>query len=157
MNLTERIAELQADVARARREHFKLVWVAGGTAPARSILLRGLADAEDGICVEVGRILSEALIEIPAPLRTASMDQCFAGCIAAPSGALTCLDHLEILFEPSLKINPVQLVRSASRHALLVASWPGRAESNRLVFGPPDHPARTQVAHRDLESILHIL
>lgn len=157
MNLPEKIAELQADVARARGEHFRLVWLAGGSPSERSALLRAFAEAEDGVFVELGKKLSSSLLEVPVPLRTASVEECFAGCLAESPGDVTCLDHLEILFEPSLLINPVSLIKGTSRHALIVASWPGTVGQGCLLFGPPDHPTHLKVAERDLESIIHLI
>jgi len=155
MNLPEKVTELQANVARASGEHFRLVWVAGGTLSERSALLRALADAEGGAFIEVGKRLSTALIEVPAPLRTASVEDCFAACLGESTSAVTCLDHLEILFESGLRINPVTLIKSASRHVLIVAAWPGIVDADRLSFGSPDHPAYMELSKQDLEAIVH--
>lgn len=157
MHLTEKVTEIQADVSRASGEHFRLVWVAGGTALERSALLRVLAEVEDGALIDVGKKLSTALIEIPVPLRTASVAECFAACMGESPSAVTCLDHLEILFEPSLRLNPVSLVQGASRRNVLVAAWPGLAETGRLTFGSIDHPAHMDISEQEIESIVHHL
>lgn len=157
MDISYKVTKLQADLARARAEHFRLVWLAGGADSERSALLRALADAEDGIFVELGKKLSEALLEVPAPLRTASVEECFAACFGESSCPVTCLNHLEILFESSLRINPVTLVKRASRHALIVAAWPGLTKDGQLTFGSPDHPAFMEPSKQDLESLVHIL
>jgi len=155
MNLTEQVTALQSDVSRARGEHYRLVWVAGGTASERSALLHALAEAEDGAFIDVGKKLSTALIEVPAPLRTASVEDCFAACLGESPSAVTCLDHLEILFEPSLRVNPVALVKGASRHTVLVAAWPGDVAAGRIIFGSPDHPSFMDLSEPDIESMVH--
>jgi len=157
MNLSEKVTQLQADVARARRAHFRLIWVAGGSPSERTAVLRATAEAENGVFVELGKKLSSLLLEVPVPLRTASVEECFSGCLAGSCGDVTCLDHLEILFEPSLLINPVSLIQGKSRHTILVAAWPGTVAQGYLLFGPPDHPAHLKVAERDLESIVHFI
>jgi hypothetical protein len=157
MQLTDKVTELQADLVRARGEHFRLVWLAGGTDAERSAVLSCIADAEDGVYVELGKKLSEALIEVPAPLRTASVEECFTSCLGGFSYPVTCLNHLEILFDPNLRINPVMLIKSASRHALIVAAWPGFTKDGQLTFGSPDHPAFMEPSKQDLESLVHFL
>jgi hypothetical protein len=157
MPYSDKIPELQADLARARSEHYRLVWLAGGTDSERSSLLRALAEAEDGVFVEVGKKLSAALLEVPAPLRTASVEECFAACLGESSCPVTCLNHLEILFESSLRINPVTLVKRASRHALIVAAWPGVVDGHGLTFGSPDHPTFMELTRQELESLVHFL
>lgn len=157
MQITEKVTELQADLTRACGEHFRLVWVAGGTASERSALLRALSEAEDGVFVAVGKKLSAALIEIPGPFRTASVENCFATCIGESPIGVICLDHLEVLFEPSLRINPVALVQGASRNIPIVASWPGAVTGSRLTFGSPGHPGYKELSKQDLEAIVHII
>lgn len=157
MQNSDKVTELQANLARARSDHFKLVWLAGGTDAERSALLRALAEIEDGVFVEVGKYLSAALIEIPTPLRTASVEECFAACLGGSSCTVTCLNHLEILFDPNLRINPVTLVKSASRHTLIVAAWPGLAKDGEITFGSPDHPAYMEPSKQDLEAVVHFL
>ena len=150
-------ALLSAKIARARDEHFRLVWVAGGLSMARTSLLQETAWQENGRYVDVGRALSSALLDLSPALRPASVEECFSACLAPASSGPTCLDHLDILFEPSLKVNPITLVQHASRHTLLVASWPGSVSDDVLCFGPADHPAHLEISQRDLESILHLI
>ena len=157
MNFSEKMIELQNDLARARGEHFKLVWLVGGSSSERTDLSRALSEAEDGVFVALGKKLSGALLEVPIPLRTAAVEECFTECLATSRGQVTCIDNLEILFESSLKINPVSLIKGKSRHRLIVASWPGTHEHGHLVFAPSDHPAHTKIAEGDLESLIHSL
>lgn len=151
MCLSEQVTELQAQAARASVEHHRLVWVAGGSSLERSSLLKALAETEDGAFVEIGKILSSAIIEIPAPLRPASVEECFAAILSERPAPVVCLDHLEILFESSLRLNPVELIKGASRHRLLVASWPGTTQGNRFCFGPDDHPAHLELSEQDFD------
>jgi hypothetical protein len=157
MQLTEKVIELQADLTRARREHFRLVWVAGGTASERSALLRALSDAENGVYIEVGKKLSTAMIDVPTPLRTASVEDCFSGCLGNVPFTVSCLDRLEVLFEPSLRINPIALIQGTSRNIPIVASWPGAVTGSHLIFGSPDHPTHMEISKQDLEAIVHTL
>lgn len=157
MSLQEKITELQADVARARGEHFRLVWVAGGSSSERTALLRSMAEADGGVFVELGKTLSRALLDVPVPLRTASVEESFAACFAESPQKSTCLDNIEILFEPSLRINPITLIKRASRHSLLIVAWPGAISQECLLFGPSDHPAHLKIAMQELESIVHLI
>lgn len=157
MNYPEKAAELHALVARARGEYCRLVWIAGGSSQERTTVLQGLAEAEAGAYVDLGKKLSASLLDVSPPLRAASVQACFDGSLPGSDSGVTCLDHLEVLFEPSLKTNPVALIRNASRHTVLVAAWPGTFESGHLLFGAPDHPAHADIAEADLEStVFHI-
>ena len=54
------------------------------------------------------------------------------------------LDNLELLFEPSLQINPLDLVRRLAHSKRVVAVWPGELRGDRLVYAEMSHPE-----HRD--------
>ena len=154
MNFSDKVSEIEAHIARARDQHFRLVWLTGASPRLRSDLLRSVAEAQKGVFLELGRELSSLMLDIPVPLRPASVEECFAGCLAASPEMVTCLDHLDILFEPSLRVNPVSLVKCASRHTPIVASWPGKFREGCLSYGPSDHPAHFLIAERDIESTI---
>ena len=50
------------------------------------------------------------------------------------------LDNIEILFDKSLKQDPLKLLQGLSRNHLIVASWNGKYKKNRLIYAAPDHP-----------------
>ena len=50
------------------------------------------------------------------------------------------LDNLELLFEPSLQINPLDLVRRLAHSKRVVAVWPGELRGDRLVYADMSHP-----------------
>ena len=54
------------------------------------------------------------------------------------------LDNLELLFEPGLQINPLDLVRRLAHSKRVVAVWPGELRCDRLVYADMSHPE-----HRD--------
>lgn len=57
---------------------------------------------------------------------------------------LLLLDNLELLFEPSLQINPLDLIRRLAHSRRVVAVWPGELRGDRLVYANMSHPE-----HRD--------
>lgn len=54
------------------------------------------------------------------------------------------LDNLELLFEPSLQINPLDIIRRLAHSKRVVAVWPGELRNDRLVYADRNHPE-----HRD--------
>ncbi len=53
-------------------------------------------------------------------------------------GPLLCLD-IDLLFEPSLYLDPLHLLRDASRQTTLVVTWPGTFSSGILAYAMPAH------------------
>jgi hypothetical protein len=54
------------------------------------------------------------------------------------------LDNLEVLFEPSLQINPLDLIKRLAQSKPVVAVWPGDLRGDRLLYADMSHPE-----HRD--------
>lgn len=50
------------------------------------------------------------------------------------------LDNLELLFEPGLQINPLDIVRRLAHSKRIVAVWPGELRGDRLVYAAMSHP-----------------
>jgi hypothetical protein len=57
---------------------------------------------------------------------------------------LLLLDNLELLFELSLEINPLNLVKRLAHSKSIVAVWPGELRGDRLIYADISHPE-----HRD--------
>lgn len=54
------------------------------------------------------------------------------------------LDNLELLFEKTLQINPLDLVKRLAHSKRVVAVWPGELRGDRLVYADMSHSE-----HRD--------
>lgn len=54
------------------------------------------------------------------------------------------LDNLELLFEPSLQVNPLDLIKRLAHAQPVVAVWPGELRGDRLTYADMSHPE-----HRD--------
>ena len=65
-------------------------------------------------------------------------------------GDIILLDNIEILFDISLKQDPLRLLQGLSRNKTIVAAWNGSIDSNNLIYATPDHPEYKRYPSRDL-------
>ena len=63
------------------------------------------------------------------------------------------LDNIEILFEKSLKQDPLRLLQGLSRNRTIVATWNGKIGDNYLIYAAPDHPEYRRYPCRDLQVV----
>jgi hypothetical protein len=49
------------------------------------------------------------------------------------------LSYIDILFEPSLELDPLALFRQLSRVTPIVVAWPGMVSSSGLSYAMPEH------------------
>lgn len=58
--------------------------------------------------------------------------------VALAPGPVLC-SEIDLLFEPSLALDPLRLLREVSRIARLVVAWPGEYRDNVLTYAVPVH------------------
>jgi|GEM_PF-1998910 len=143
--------EVMVLVDGAAKAHFRLVWIAGGTASMRTQLLRAVSGRLGCPHLSVGSGLSSALMEISPTLRAVSAEDAFSDLLRSEVSETLCLDHLEILFDAPLRLNAVALIKNASRRFVLVATWPGTFLQQSLHYGPTDHPSFTVIPGIEVE------
>lgn len=116
-----------------------LLLVAPGEAE-RSATLREVAARTGAPLLNLSLTLSRLLLELPIRERSLRISPLLEELLRAAEGDLVLLDHLELLFEPSLAQDPLRLLQQLSRSRTLVAAWPGRIEEGELVYAEPGHP-----------------
>ena len=50
------------------------------------------------------------------------------------------LNHIDILFDPVLAIQPISVLENISRQRKIVVVWPGEYREGKLFYAEPQHP-----------------
>jgi hypothetical protein len=104
-------------------------------------LLRALANRIQTTPVNVGAKLAHRLATLPASDRGFSTNEHLREITnSVRSETPLLLDNLEVLFEPSLKINPFDLIKRLAHSRPVIAVWPGELRDDRLVYAHMGHP-----------------
>ena len=136
----DRLERLVAEVGDLQS---KLILLAGNGGKTK--LLRSLGERLQSLPVNVGVKLGQRLAATPVFERGFSANELLRDItVSARSNAPLLLDNLEVLFEPSLKINPLDLIKRLAHARRVVAAWPGEMRDDRLVYASMGHPE-----HRD--------
>jgi hypothetical protein len=135
----------------AAKAHFRLILVTGVSPESSSQFVSDFAAAKELPRINLGIELSAALMDVSSRLRPASVEDCFTEIIGKKSSPIVCLDHLEILFEPSLMLHPLELLKQSSRHMTLVCAWPGTESTDSLTFGQSNHPSFKEFQKSEIE------
>jgi len=128
---------LRQAIEQAKNYHSQLVVVAGDSA---SLLLEHAA-SEGGLAgVNLSLSLSEKLIEVPRQDRAKSAASLFAKLLHELNTRVLLLNHIEILFDKTLSIEPLKLLQSNAKNLTLVVAWPGEKTTSSLTYAMPSHP-----------------
>lgn len=119
---------------------YQLLLIVGVNLEAKSLLLRELAKDGNYFYINLNLSLSERLMAIPSHERCLYINQYIDEIVQDIGNKTILFDHIGILFEKSMKINPLALLKNLSRHRKLIASWPGAIKNNSLIYAKPGHP-----------------
>ncbi len=102
--------------------------------------------------INVNLELSRQMLEIPEAKRAYYLSQLLKDMLPHKSD-LILLDNTEILFDTSLKQDPLRLLQHLSRKRSIVAAWNGNIEGEYLTYAAAGHPEYRRYPARDLTYI----
>ena len=121
--------------------HSKLILLVGRPGCGKTALLAELAKRRGAKVMNVGAALGKRLAKLPQRQRAL---QAFVAMRELAdeyaSGDLLLLDDIELLFDQSLKLEPLDLLKRHAHARRVVAAWPGEIRDGRLIYAEMGHP-----------------
>lgn len=99
-------------------KHNKLAIIVGNEAAEAMI-------GEDCVSLNLNVQLAQALLNIAVAKRPWKVKSILGDMLAAQASPYVCLVGLEVLFEPSLQVQVVDLLKQLAHDHVIVAAWPG--------------------------------
>jgi hypothetical protein len=91
--------------------------------------------------LSVGAALGRALLSVPISRRHLQAPDLLKELSDyAAAGGLILLDDIELLFDRTLRLNPLDLLKRQAHARRVVAAWPGELQDNRLSYASMGHP-----------------
>lgn len=123
-----------------RHAYYKLALICGESGSGKSQFLREISGRLELPRINLSLLLSQRLINQTRRQISLVAEASAIDVIDTHLASGLCLDNTELLFDSSLRLNPILFLQEASRNRLLVATWNGRFSNGELQFGSPDHP-----------------
>jgi predicted ATPase len=121
--------------------HSKLVLLIGAPGSGKTALLQVLGKNRGATPLNIGSALGSRLAAIPQkqrPLQTNPILRELADQHAV--GDLLLLDNIELLFDRTLQLDPLDLLKRHAHARRVVAVWPGQLRDGRLIYAEMGHP-----------------
>ena len=119
----------------------KLALLVGPPGAGKTALLRVLAERREAGIFNVGAELAARLAALPQRQRTLDAPDAFRELAEGHAGAgLLLIDKIELLFDRSLQLDPLDLVKRQARLVPVVAVWPGELRHGGLIYAEIGHP-----------------
>lgn len=137
VQLTERV-----DALSEGQPYYRLVLLVGPMGAGKTPLLRRLAQAREMPYLNLNLALSRRLLDLTSRERPLRVRRLVEDVIADRADGAAILDNIELLFEPSLQVDPLTLLQRLSRRRMVIAAWGGAYDLDRrvLTYARPGHP-----------------
>lgn len=115
-----------------------LLVLVGPSGSGKTSLLLRLTEQHSGVYHNVNLELASTLPDGPPTQSIPGILHNIADNI--PGKDILFLDHIELLFTPSLQLDVLRLLWDLSRVSPIVVAWPGEYKGNKLTYAQPGHP-----------------
>jgi hypothetical protein len=145
--LSTRIMRL---IPQAMRMYHQLVLVVAPLGAGKTAALREVAQQTGYNYINVNLELSRCMLELTQRQRQLQVPRLLRDIIRTAHEQAVLLDNLEILFDTSLKLDPLRCLQDVARDRTVVAAWNGAVSAGHLTYAIPDHPEYRRYALEDL-------
>ena len=121
-------------------------------APAGAGKTTALQDVQERVgapIVNVNLDLSRQMLDLTERQRALQLPRLLREMLNNAAGEVVLFDNIEILFDVSLKQDPLRLLQGLSRNKTVVAAWNGSIDGNHMIYAVPDHPEYRRYMVRD--------
>jgi hypothetical protein len=139
--MNQLVARLSQLVIDARDRYVQLVLIVGEHGSGKTEILSEFAADSLAQILSAGSTLAERLVGEPMRQRPVLANDAFGDLVReVASGDLVLVDNIEVLFLPSLQLDPLKLLQDSARNRTVVACWPGTVVNQDLLYGGNGHP-----------------
>jgi hypothetical protein len=148
--MTEELADrIMETITHAAGMYYRLVMVVSPAGGGKTVALQDVHNQTGAPLVNVNLVLSRELLELTGRQRAIQLPRILSGILDKCDTDLVLFDNIEVLFDVSLKQDPLRLLQSLSRNRTIVAAWSGTVDEDHVVYGMPDHAEYRRYPLRD--------
>ena len=140
-------------IKQAPELYHRLVLVVAPSGSGKTSALREVQQSLGAPLINVNLEISRRMLELTTRQRALQASRLLEDILRENRSDVVLLDNIEILFEKSLKQDPLRLLQGLSRNRTIVATWNGKIGDNYLIYAAPDHPEYRRYPCRDLQVV----
>jgi hypothetical protein len=127
-------------IDQATQLYYRLILVVAPSGKGKTTALREDAKHLEFGYANISLELSQRLLGLTERQRSLHIFRLLNEIVEENDTHVVLLDNIELLFDTSLKQDPLRLLQGISRNRTVVASWNGTIEHEHLIYAQPDHP-----------------
>lgn len=136
-------------IGHAANLYHRLVILVAPSGAGKTTALQDVHERTEAPLVNVNLELSRHMLELTERQRALQLPRLFSEIVGASAAEVILLDNIEVLFDVSLRQDPLRLLQGLSRNKTMVVAWSGSIDGEHMVYAMPDHPEYRQYPVRD--------
>jgi ATPase family associated with various cellular activities (AAA) len=149
------VPDLASALVSAESGYYRLILFVGSPESGKTSALRELADSSGFRLLSLSGPAAARLLELTGRQRQQRIAEIVTALVDEAGEAVILLDDIELLFEPSLAIDPLRLLQGLARNRTVVAAWPGIFADDAISYADAGHPEHR--VYRNPEAIIVLL
>ncbi len=133
-------SQLNSQLNSAAELYYRLIVVVVPPCRSQTISFRKVAEGINCRYININLELSRRLLELTQRQQVLRVQQLLEDIIGNTDSTVVLLNNIEILFDVSLKLDPLRCLQRLARNRIIVVVWKGSFENNYLIYAEPDHP-----------------
>ena len=129
--------------------YHRLVMLVAPAGAGKTAALQDVHERTMAPLVNVNLELSRRMLDLTERQRALPLPRLLTEIVGASAADVVLLDNVEVLFDVSLKQDPLRLLQGLSRSKTVVAAWSGSIDGEHMVYATPDHPEYKRYPLRD--------
>lgn len=127
-------------IKQADELYHRLMLVVAPAGAGKTTALQDVQERVGAPLVNVNLDLSRRMLDLTKRQRALQLPRLLREIINHAAGEVVLLDNIELLFDVSLKQDPLRLLKGLSRNKTVVAAWNGSIDGDHMIYAIPDHP-----------------
>ena len=129
--------------------YYRLILVVAPAGTGKTAALQDVREQTGASLINVNLDLSRRMLDLTERQRALQLPRLLAEIVSASATDVVLLDNIEVLFDVSLKQDPLRLLQGLSRNKTVVAAWSGSIDGKHMIYATPDHPEYRRYPLRD--------
>ena len=132
--------EVILKIQQASGLRYQLVLIVGSEGAGKTTVLQEVKARTGAPLINISLELSKRMLDLTERQRILYVSRLLDEIANSATNGIILLDNLELLFDMTLRQDPLQLLKSLSRNRTVVAAWNGSVENDYLTYAAPRHP-----------------
>lgn len=141
--------QVMRKIKQADELYHRLMLVVAPAGAGKTTALQDVQERVGAPLINVNLDLSRRMLDLTERQRALQLPQLLREVINDTAGEVVLFDNIEILFDVSLKQDPLRLLQGLSRNKTVVAAWNGSIDGDHMIYAEPDHPEYRRYMVRD--------